>query len=99
MPRPKGAINRPKRALLKLLQEKYPGYEPVIEMTKAALALTDNAMASGDTNDWSAASNAHDKVAQYTTPKLKAIEVTGEDGGPLNMKIGWDDGPGGHDPV
>ena len=26
---------------------------------------------------------AWDKVAQYTEPKLKAIEVTGEDGGPV----------------
>lgn len=29
--------------------------------------------------------NAWDKIAQYVTPKLKAVEITGEDGEPVRV--------------
>jgi hypothetical protein len=29
------------------------------------------------------------ELAQYIAPKRKAVEVTGEDGGPLELEISW----------
>ena len=68
MSRPAGTPNKPKRALLKLLQEQFPDYHPVVEMAKIAHDLD---------NDISLRSSMHKEVAQYVTPKLKAVEVSG----------------------
>ena len=38
-------------------------------------------------NLWKDAGTQHEKVAQYVTPKLKAVEVTGKDGGPIDHSI------------
>lgn len=73
MTRPAGVPNKPKRRLLQLLQEKYPGYHPVLEMAKIA----------NTTDDQQLAANMHKEVAKYVEPALKAIEHTGEGGGPL----------------
>ena len=83
MGRPAGSVNRPKRQLLALLQEKYPNYQPVLEMTRAAVELSKQAEETNEANLWTQASTAHEKVAQYVTPKLKALEVTGPEGGPI----------------
>lgn len=32
---------------------------------------------------------AYDKIAQYVTPKLKAMEITGEDGGAIKIANEW----------
>jgi len=65
----KGSPNKNKQALIALLQAKYPEYHPVLEMAKIA-------------NDTDAEPmmrfNANKEVAQYVTPKLKAVEITGE---------------------
>ena len=83
-----GSPNKSKKALLLMLQERYPGYQPVLEMADAAHNISRLAKASNDDSDlWAQASAAHDKVAQYVTPKLKAMEVTGEDGEALVVKI------------
>ena len=78
MARPKGSKNQPKRALLALLQEKYPNYHPVLEMAK---------IANDPESDPAVRFNAHKEVAQYVEPKRKAVEVSGEDGGPLTVEI------------
>jgi len=78
MSRPKGVPNKPKRALLRLLQEKYPGYHPVMEM--AALANDEDA-------DESIRFNANREVAKYVEPMLKAMEITAEVDG--NITISW----------
>lgn len=88
MARTPGAINKNKRALLLALQARYPDYQPVVEMADAAFKLSDAArQADPDSAPglWAQASQAHDRVAQYVTPKLKAIEVTGQDGGPVRF--------------
>ena len=76
--RPAGSLNRPKRALIQLLEETLPGYSPVIEMAKIAQDMN---------NDLSTRLSAHKEVAQYITPKLKAVEVQME--GRLDARIGW----------
>jgi len=69
MPRPAGSLNKPKRALLKLLQEKYPNYHPVLEMAKIAHDMD---------NDVTLRANMHKEVAQYVEAKQKAIEIQAE---------------------
>ena len=69
MPSRAGSPNKNKQALIALLQAKYPGYSPVVSMADIANDMD---------NDLSTRFNAHKEVAQYVTPKLKALEVTGE---------------------
>jgi len=77
MPRPKGTPNKNKQALIVLLEAKYPGYHPVLEM--ASVANDEGA-------DPTARFNANKEVAQYIVPKLKATEITGKDGKDLLPK-------------
>ena len=88
----KGRPNLNKQALIELLKTEYPGYEPVLEMARSAMRLTEMAKENDRTDDedyrhtlWVEASKAHDKVAAYVTPKLKAIELTGPDGAALDI--------------
>ena len=69
MPSRAGIPNKNKQALIALLQAKYPEYHPVVEMA---------AIANDKTQDIATRFAAHKEVAQYVTPKLKALEVTGE---------------------
>ena len=71
MARPTGSMNKNKQTLLKLLELRYPDYNPVTEMVDIALDKD---------NDVNTRLNANDKVAGYLVPKLKAIELTGADG-------------------
>lgn len=73
--RQKGSLNKPKRALLALLRERYPNYHPVLEMAKIA----------HETDDPGLAAQMHKEIAQYVEPKLKAMELTGKDGGPVQI--------------
>ena len=69
--------NKPKRALLRLLEDIFPDYQPVVEMAHKAWRLS--AIADQRPSDSIAqmdAVNAHEKVAKYVTPQLKAIDVT-----------------------
>jgi hypothetical protein len=75
-----GSPNKNKQALIALLELKYPGYNPVVEMAKIATDMG---------NDLSTRFAAHKEVAQYITPKLKAVEVNLDVQG--DIKIGWSD--------
>ena len=75
MPRPKGSPNRNKQALTKLLELKYPGYHPVLEMARIA----------HETDDITLEAQMHKEIAHYVEPKRKAIEVTGGGGGPVQI--------------
>ncbi len=77
MGRPAGVPNKPKRQLLALLREKYPGYHPILEMARIA----------HETDDVHLEANMHKEIAQYVTPKLKAVEVSGSNGEPLKVGI------------
>ncbi len=76
MPRPAGTPNKNKQALIALLEAKYPGYHPVVEMA---------AIANDQENDLQTRFNAHKEVAQYVTPKLKALEVQAEVEGEIHV--------------
>ena len=66
MARPKGSLNRPKRRLLQILEEKYPGWHPVAQLADIANDIE---------NDLKTRMDAAKEVAQYVTPKLKAVEI------------------------
>ena len=80
MGRPAGSVNKPRRQLIALLQEKYPGYDPVLSMAD---------MAMDKDNSIELRASMHKEVAQYLRPKLRAIELQLE--GQVNATIGWSD--------
>lgn len=67
---------------MKRLEERFPEWHPVIQMAEIAndesLTLMERF-------------NAAKEVAPYVTHKLKTIEHTGEDGGPIQVVMGKDD--------
>lgn len=66
-----------KRALISLLEDRFPGYSPVMEMAGKAHRLSEIADARpSDSIAQMDAVNAHEKVAKYVTPQLKAIDLT-----------------------
>ena len=80
MGRPAGVPTKPKRALLALLDEKFPGWHPVVQMAEMA---NDGTLSTQDRFQ------AAKEVARYVTPQLKAVEVTGDEGGPVKVLVGW----------
>ncbi len=66
MSRPHGNKNQPKRALIALLEEKFPGYNAVLSMAE---------MANDQENDQAFRFKAHAEVAQYQESKRKSVEV------------------------
>lgn len=67
-----------KTRLLDLVQEEFPGYDPVLAMVKIA---TDNE------NDIFLRFNAHKEVAKYIRPQLRAVEVKNVDQKPVNVNL------------
>jgi hypothetical protein len=69
--------NQKKRALISLLEDRFPDYQPVIEMAAKAHRISTIAdQRPGDSMAQMDAVNAHEKVAKYVTPQLKAIDLT-----------------------
>ena len=79
MSRPAGLPNKNKQALILLLEAKYPGWHPVMQLADIA-----NDEDAEDKMRFDAAK----EVAQYVTPKLKAVEHSG-DMGPVRIEIAW----------
>ena len=68
---------RKQRALIALLQDQFPDYQPVVEMAIKAHRISEIAdQRPGDGMAQMDAVNAHEKVAKYVTPQLKAVDVT-----------------------
>ena len=83
-----GIPNKNKSFLLKRLQDMYgEDFHPIIKMAENAVKLEEIAQSEGDTNSHKAALEGWDKVAQYTEPKLKAVEVSGDIGLRTVVKI------------
>lgn len=81
MARPSGVPSVNRRKLLAMLREDFgAGYHPV----KAMAEIAHNKDAPLELQG-----RMHAEVANYVCPKLKAVEVTGEGGGPLKLKISW----------
>jgi hypothetical protein len=74
--RPKGSGNKPlKRLLAERLAEKYPDFDPVMEMIEGSLQIKSIAQSTGELADYKAAVESFDRVTKYIQPSLKAIEV------------------------
>lgn len=84
MPSRAGSPNKNKAFLLKRLQDMYgEDFHPIMKMAKAAFDMQKHIDDKSDTDkslyDYKALIESWDKIAQYTEPKLKAIEqnITG----------------------
>lgn len=92
MPSRKGCPNKNKAFLLGRLQEMYgDDFHPILRMAENATKMQE-LLDKVDEDDKTimfqglrAAIDAWEKVAQYTEPKLKAVEHTGPGGGPLEI--------------
>ena len=79
--RPKGSGNKPlKRLLAERLAEKYPDFDPVMEMIEGSLQIKSIAESTGDLSDYKAAVESFDRVTKYIQPTLKAVEHSGDQG-------------------
>ena len=79
--RPKGSGNKPlKRVLAERLAEKYPDFDPVMEMIEGSLQIKQIAESSGELSDYKAAVESFDRVTKYIQPTLKAVEHSGDQG-------------------
>jgi hypothetical protein len=85
--RPVGARNKNKQFLLNRLQEIYgEDFHPIMKMAENAALLQAEVQITPDIATIKAAVDAWDKVAAYTEPKLKSIEVGGDSEKPLITK-------------
>ena len=75
----KGSPNKNKQALILLLQKKYPEWHPVVQLAD---------IANNKELDIKLRFDAAKEVAQYVTPKLKAVEHSG-DMGPTKIEVSW----------
>ena len=83
MARPQGSMNKNKRGLLAQLKRQYgDDFNPIMKMAEHAVTLHEVAVQSKTRDDIKASLDAWGKVAEYTEPKLKALEVdlTSSDG-------------------
>ena len=80
-----GIPNKNKKFLLNRLQDMYGDeFHPIMKMAENAVAM--QAVIDTKPDDiaaMKAAVDAWDKIAQYTEPKLKAVEVSGDADNPL----------------
>lgn len=77
--RPKGSGNRPlKRLLHERLAEKYPDYDPILDLVDSCIKIKGIAEATGELSDYKAAVDSTEKLAQYLQPRLKSVEQTGD---------------------
>ena len=80
--RPKGSEGSGRREARRILKDEFPDYHPLRNMAKLA-------------NDKSAPAElrfqADKEVIAYILPKLRSVEITGEDGGPLRAVLSQGD--------
>ena len=88
MSREKGIPNKNKAFLLNRLKDMYGDeFHPIMRMAENAVKL----QGAADTEEpnpvnYKMALEGWEKIAQYVEPKLKAIEVAGEDGNPIKTE-------------
>mgnify|MGYP003139077403 FL=1 len=76
MPSRKGSPNRNKNFLMSRLQSMYGSdFHPILRLADNAVRLDEMAKESNDVTALRASVDAWDRIAQYTEPKLKAVEV------------------------
>ena len=75
--RQEGAPNKRTKELTALLEEKFPGYNPIVAMAT---------IANDEEVDLELRSKMHKEVSQYIAPKRKAIEHSGNTGIMVHLK-------------
>ena len=76
MPSRAGSPNKPKRLLISRLEKAYGAqFHPIMRLAENAVRLEEIAKQSNDVTALRASVDAWDRIAQYTEPKLKAVEV------------------------
>ncbi len=76
MPSRAGSPNRNKNFLMSRLQDMYgKDFHPILRLADNAVKLDEMAKESNDVTAIRASVDAWDRIAQYTEPKLKAVEV------------------------
>lgn len=85
MPSRKGSPNKNKDFLVARLKDMYgDDFDPIIKACDNAIRMqsiadeSESVSSEDEFNQRKECVTAWDKVAQYTTPKLKAVEVSGE---------------------
>lgn len=81
MPSRQGSPNKNKAFLLDRLKKMYgDDFDPIINACKNAIRMSEMANDGGEEefNMRKECVNAWDKIAHYVTPKLKAVEMSGE---------------------
>ena len=88
MSRTIGATGRNKKFLLNRLQDMYgKDFHPIMSAAANAYRMNQIAEKSDDIQDLERASKAWDRIAEYTEPRLKAVEHSGHDGGALQINL------------
>ena len=79
MPSRKGSPNRNKNFLMSRLQDMYgKDFHPIMKLAENAHKLDSMCQDNPDTTTIKASVTAWDLLAQYTEPKLKAVEISNE---------------------
>ena len=79
MPSRKGSPNRNKNFLMSRLQDMYgKDFHPIMKLAENAHKLDAMSKDNPDTATIKASVTAWDLLAQYTEPKLKAVEISNE---------------------
>ncbi|MAD28996.1 MAG: hypothetical protein CMP00_04930 [Woeseiaceae bacterium] len=74
--RPKGSGNKPlKRLLQERLADKYPDYDPVLELVDATIKIKQIADSTGEIQDYKSLVDSLEKVSRFLQPTLKAVEL------------------------
>ena len=82
MARPKGAINKNKRGLLAELKRQYGAdFHPIMKMAEHAVKMHSLALEENEQQLRKDSIDAWSKIAEYTEPKLKAMELDLTSGG------------------
>ncbi len=76
--RPKGSVNRRTMRAETIIRKAYPGYDPLKHLAE---------LANDPELDKALRMQASKELAQYMYPKLRSVEVTGEDGGALQVVV------------
>lgn len=88
MARPKGSMGGERRRMLQLWKEELPDFEPVMELAKLTMRAIKRANKHPDDLELeSHAANLCDRVAQYKTPRLRAVELDADEDTTLEVRV------------
>ena len=75
-----GSPNKPTQALRALLNQRFPGWSPVVQMAE---------MAQDPAHTSEIRLSAAKEVAKYIYPQLKAVDLADSVGNPVKLVIEW----------